>query len=94
MRWCEEKADLVPRYGGRHTGPESIDTAERWASLVGDRLMPLVFQEFGAVELMVSLTSGMLGRLRSFKALVLYQHYEFLSGRYSRGWILAGTAVR
>jgi hypothetical protein len=48
--------------------------------------------EFGAVELMVS-TLIIEGKL-SEQQIVLSHHYEFQCGRYSRGWILAGIAVR
>ncbi|RSH84104.1 hypothetical protein EHS25_005349 [Saitozyma podzolica] len=60
------------RFGGRDYGPEMLEVADRWVARTGEGLIPLILDEFGAVELMT---------------------YDFLNGRYSRGFVMAGMAV-
>jgi len=78
------------RFGGRPDAQSWLHLADRWAAEAGERLIGQAMMEFGAVELMVC--------DRPYCAhnqeVVLYHHYEFQCGRYSRGWVLAGMAVR
>ncbi|WWD08242.1 hypothetical protein V865_006353 [Kwoniella europaea PYCC6329] len=67
------------RFGGRRKDPLQLELADRTVMDVGERLIPKVLDEFGAVELM---------------EVVLCQTYDFLNGRYQRGMVMAGMAVR
>ncbi|WWD00966.1 hypothetical protein V866_007904 [Kwoniella sp. B9012] len=67
------------RFGGRSKDPLQLELADRTVMDVGERLIPKVLDEFGAVELM---------------EVVLCQTYDFLNGRYQRGMVMAGMAVR
>jgi len=78
------------RFGGRPDAQSWLHLADRWAAEAGERLIGQAMIEFGAVELMVC---ARLYRADS-QEVVLYHHYEFQCGRYSRGWVLAGMAVR
>lgn len=80
------------RFGGRSNTANNLQLADRWASEAGERLIGQAMMEFGAVELMVSPGLTMVTLIG--QQVVLYHHYEFQCGRYSRGWILAGMAVR
>ncbi|WVW82600.1 hypothetical protein I302_104611 [Kwoniella bestiolae CBS 10118] len=67
------------RFGGQLKDPLQLELADRWVLEVGERLIPKALTEFGAVELM---------------EVVLCQTYDFLNGRYQRGMVMAGMAVR
>ncbi|WRT68171.1 uncharacterized protein IL334_005146 [Kwoniella shivajii] len=67
------------RFSGQPVDPSHLQIADRWVTEIGDRLLPRVMTEFGAIELMEA---------------VLCQTYDFLNGRYSRGMVMAGMAVR
>ncbi|OCF32485.1 hypothetical protein I316_05913 [Kwoniella heveanensis BCC8398] len=72
-------AALALRFGWQGCEPSRLKLADQWASDVSDSLIRRIFDEFGAVELM---------------EVVLCQTYNFLSGRYSQGMVMAGMAVR
>ncbi|WVF65281.1 hypothetical protein IAT40_000004 [Kwoniella sp. CBS 6097] len=72
-------AALALRFGYHRSDPTRLQLADQWASEISDTLIPRILDEFGAVELM---------------EVVLCQTYNFLSGRYSRGMVMAGMAVR
>ncbi|WVR08373.1 hypothetical protein IAU60_005428 [Kwoniella sp. DSM 27419] len=78
------------RFGGPATS-EQLQKADQWVAETGDRLIAQVFNEFGAVELMVS--EGCPTWL-TFQEVVLCHTYDFLTGRYSRGMVMAGMAAR
>ncbi|KAK6903352.1 hypothetical protein I203_106855 [Kwoniella mangroviensis CBS 8507] len=67
------------RFGGRSRDLWQLELADRTVVDVGERLTSKVLDEFGAVELM---------------EVVLCQTYDFLNGRYQRGMVMAGMAVR
>jgi len=78
------------RFGGRPDAQSWLHLADRWAAEAGERLIGQAMMEFGAVELMVWARRDYADN----QEVVLYHHYEFQCGRYSRGWVLAGMAVR
>jgi hypothetical protein len=78
------------RFGGRPDAQSWLHLADRWAAEAGERLIGQAMMEFGAVELMVRARRDW----ADDQEVVLYHHYEFQCGRYSRGWVLAGMAVR
>jgi hypothetical protein len=45
-------------FGGRGNTKESLDIADTWVEMAGERLLKLVLKEFGAIELMVSCLSS------------------------------------
>ena len=67
------------RFGDLPRTTENLELADKWAADVGDKLVVQVTTDFGALELM---------------QLVLCQHYDFLNGRYTRGYVMAGMAAR
>ncbi|KAK8846506.1 hypothetical protein IAR55_005592 [Kwoniella newhampshirensis] len=67
------------RFSGHSVESERLKIADQWVIDVGENLNVQVMSEFGAIELM---------------EVVLCQTYEFLNGRYSRGMVMAGMAVR
>ena len=67
------------RFGDMPRTTQNLELADKWAAEVGNRLINLVTRHFGAFELM---------------ELVLCHHYDFLNGRYTRGYVMAGMAAR
>ncbi|WWC91439.1 uncharacterized protein L201_006385 [Kwoniella dendrophila CBS 6074] len=67
------------RFGGLPADPARLQQADKWVSNIGDKLTTRVLTEFGVVDLM---------------GVVLCQTYDFLNGKYSRGMVMAGMAVR
>ncbi|WVQ92958.1 hypothetical protein IAU59_000019 [Kwoniella sp. CBS 9459] len=72
-------AALALRFGLQRVEPARLQLADQWTSEISDSLISRIMDEFGAVELM---------------EVVLCQTYNFLSGRYSQGTVMAGMAVR
>lgn len=45
------------RFGTTPCDPQFLPLADKWATEAGDQLLSAVFREFGAMELMVSISS-------------------------------------
>ncbi|ORX34050.1 hypothetical protein BD324DRAFT_194161 [Kockovaella imperatae] len=67
------------RFGDIPATSADLSMADEWAAEVGDKMINLATTEFGALELM---------------QIILCQHYDFHTGRYTRGYVMAGMAAR